>query len=442
MEADAQPLPRDQQSQRKRRKKACEECRRKKMKCNDDHWGSHCVEVGVDRTPAQTTARRMVLETDEANRSPVSYPSKCLASVASTAIWHQPFACNSSSGFGVESRFPIKQHAVSYGLQPPPPAVVYDRATTAAALETRFDPTTAFNILLNITMPKPPEPSINWHFPIVSRKWYWSLHADISELTGVTVLEATLPSYCESLNISRSLFESHTVLSLLLDGEHFLETVKRSYSNWSLPKAEQIMLHLVVAIMKHVDGLRDASLGHLQHSLMLLPDVDISPTLAPAPPQMVKSENEPDDTRLEQGTLGRTLSREAPRLYDQAWCKLQKLQVLGLLSVLLLRYRNPHTQDVAAYGIDVAAEQNGGQCPDSWLIERGTWEKDMMETSNQISRFLIRTYRAVAYHKSKSTQAMHSERTETSNPLKEVRAAAFGSLATREKSGLLYCFRN
>ena len=192
-----------------------------------------------------------------------------------------------------------------------------------------------------------------------------------------------MPNYSEFFDIFETLFEARAVLSSLLDSEYFLTTVRRSYGNWGLPKAEQIMLHLVVAIMKHADELRDASLWHLQHSLMLLPCMDNLPILTPAPPKNKLAENEPDETRLSQGKLGETLSRQAPRRCDQAWCGLQKLQVLGLLSLLLWRYGSPSAQDVATYAVNLAAEQSLGQSPDSWPFETSTWGKDMMECQTE-----------------------------------------------------------
>ena len=226
--------------------------------------------------------------------------------------------------------------------------------------------------------------------PIVSQIWYWRLQADVSQQNGVQVSEVTLPSYSEFLNIFKTLFEAFEVFPLLLNSDRFLKTVRRSYSNWFLPKAEQIMLHLVVAITKHAHGLRDASLWHLQHSLKLLPCLDNLPVLTPAPP---KTEKELDETRVNQGE---TLSRQALKSYDQAWCRLQKLQVLGLLSLLLRGYGSASAQDVATYAVSLAAEQNLGQSPDAWPFKTGTWEKDMMEMPNRISVSLTSIYRAVA----------------------------------------------
>lgn len=96
------------------------------------------MEAVVNRTTAQSSAQHMVHEMDDTNRFLVNSPSESLASVASTPVGHQ----SSTSGFGVESRFPIKQHSVPYGLQPPPPAIVYDGTTAATAVGTWCDPTT------------------------------------------------------------------------------------------------------------------------------------------------------------------------------------------------------------------------------------------------------------------------------------------------------------
>ena len=206
MEADAQPLPRNQQSQRKRCKKACDKCRKRRVRCNHNRGSSRCVEAGGYRITAQPSAPHLVDETDRSNRPPVNFPSNFLVSVASTPAEHESSACNSSSGFSVESRFPIEQHSVSYGPQPPPPAIVYDGTTSATAVGMWYDPTTAYNILLNCTMPDSLEPWTGRYSPIVSRSWYWRLQADVSQQTGVQVSEAPLPNYSDFLNISKALF--------------------------------------------------------------------------------------------------------------------------------------------------------------------------------------------------------------------------------------------